>query len=563
MKSPLLPLPAPIRSAGVPLAGLLALLPLAVPAVAAEAGHAAAALPPVVNTLIQPALPVAAPAQAEPLDLQALAARVRELETRLAATDPDTLQRLRLLERKQQLMDEEARRTAVAGDKGFSLKSADGNFELRLRGLMQVDARLFLDGLKGQHAYLGDGSAAADLVTDPATDNLLVRRARPILEGSLYESFGFRLTTDFGNNGVQVADAYLDAAIRPWLRLRAGKFTPPLGLERLQSSAETRFAELSLVSDLIPTRDIGVQAGGEFGGGLLAYSAGLFNGAVDAGTGDLDASGDKEWQLRLFAKPFVNHPGWLQGLGVGVAGSSTDTRGRTARPTSASGITAGTTELASYRSIGQETMFSYRTDTDQTSTVFADGGRRRLVPQFAWFRRNLGLLGEYVREKQEVTRVWSTTGPAAVNSRRAELAHEAWQLTLAWAITGEEESLGGLKPGQDYAPGRGGRGAWELVLRHSVLDLDESAFGCGGALPANAGGTTQANLYACTFAEAPKSVQAADHWGLGLNWYPNRMIRVVLDYDETGFRWGGGGISTAPLDRATERVLTGRLQAAF
>ena len=34
-------------------------------------------------------------------------------------------------------------------------------------------------------------------------------------------------------------------------------------------------------------------------------------------------------------------------------------------------------------------------------------------------------------------------------------------------------------------------------------------------------------------------------------------------YDQTRFNWGGGGSSTAPDDREDERVLIGRVQAAF
>src|SRR5215217_5790810 len=56
--------------------------------------------------------------------------------------------------------------TANAKD-GFSLKSADGKYTLRFRGYLQSDGRFY----RGNEAV-------------PAVDNLLIRRARPIIEAT-------------------------------------------------------------------------------------------------------------------------------------------------------------------------------------------------------------------------------------------------------------------------------------------------------------------------------------------------------------------------------------------
>ena len=53
---------------------------------------------------------------------------------------------------------------------------------------------------------------------------------------------------DFGNNTVALLDAYADLHPRPWLRLRVGKFKPPIGLERLQTDAYVPLPE-RLVAD--------------------------------------------------------------------------------------------------------------------------------------------------------------------------------------------------------------------------------------------------------------------------------------------------------------------------
>jgi phosphate-selective porin OprO/OprP len=39
--------------------------------------------------------------------------------------------------------------------------------------------------------------------------------------------------------------------------LKAGKFKPYVGLERLQSGADIKFIERSYVSNILPNRDVG------------------------------------------------------------------------------------------------------------------------------------------------------------------------------------------------------------------------------------------------------------------------------------------------------------------
>lgn len=498
--------------------------------------------------------------------LQALAARVQQLEQQVAAQKQATPAALeqKVQELEHKLAEAEKRSAAPAapapvasaGEKGFGIKGPEGDFEVKLRGLVQADARVFDSGIKGRHTYVGDSAAdqaLAEAGTDSAVDNILMRRVRPTIEGTVFGQYGFRFTPEFGNNSSSVVDAYIDGNFDPAFKLRLGKFTPSLAIERSQSSADTKFNELSLVSDFIPSRDIGLQLSGELFGKTLDYSLGLMNGAADAATGDLDANSDKELQARLFTRPFANDKdSALQGLGFGVAATHVDARGGSANPTSASGLSARANELPTYRSIGQEAFFNYRSDKDETDTVYADGRRTRLIPQFHYFADNFGLLGEYLEETQELTRVKNAT------RRNEALEHEAWQLTAAWTLTGEAQSLKGITPAHNFSSTGDGWGAWELVARWSTLELDKDAFEINGALPAKAGAD-----YGNTFAEATRSAQSADNWGVGVNWYLNRMLRVSLDYDQTRFNWGGGGSSTAPDDREDERVLIGRVQAAF
>ena len=159
-----------------------------------------------------------------------------------------------------------------AGPSGFSLSSADAEWSLGLRGLVQVDGR-----------YFTDDSA-------PDDDNeWLLRRVRPTLEGRFGERVSFRIMPDFGGGDSQLIDAWIETKLDAGLTLRAGKFKPPVGLERLQSGSDLRIVERSVVTELLPNRDIGVQLSG--GSLRLNWAAGIFNGVKDGRSADEDDDG--------------------------------------------------------------------------------------------------------------------------------------------------------------------------------------------------------------------------------------------------------------------------------
>ena len=129
---------------------------------------------------------------------------------------------------------------------GFSFGSADSNFVAQLHGVLQVDSRSFFQ----------DGG-------NNGTDGFLLRRARPILTGTVFRDFDFNFTPDFGGNTVQIFDAFLNYHYNSAFQLEAGKFKSPIGLEELVADRDLLFNERSLVTDLVPNRDIGVQLQGD------------------------------------------------------------------------------------------------------------------------------------------------------------------------------------------------------------------------------------------------------------------------------------------------------------
>jgi phosphate-selective porin OprO/OprP len=379
----------------------------------------------------------------------------------------------------------------IAGSEGFALESPAGDFRLRLGGYLQGDGRL----------YAGDSS-------NLGTDSFLLRRVRPQLQGTLGKRFDFYLMTDFGGGGTSVQDAYLDARFSPLLRVRVGKFKPPVGLERLQSGANLLFVERALPTALVPNRDVGVQLHGELGGGRLAYALALQNGTQDGGSSDGDGNDSKDVALRVFARPGLGRADVWHGLGLGIAG-------QLGRQT--------TLASQSYRTPGQLAFFSY------ASGVAQDGTRRRLVPQGYFYSGPFGLLGEYAISSTPLT------GPGG----RGRIHNAAWQLAGSWSLTGEPAGFSPRSPARPFDPAKGHWGALELAVRIHRLRVDADVFALG-------------------LADAERSARQATAWAAGLNWSLSRNVRYVFDYEQTSF--AGGAVSG---DRPTERALLLRAQVLF
>jgi phosphate-selective porin OprO and OprP len=448
--------------------------------------------------LVGVVVPLHATAQqvsSSPTGSVSLEAQVNELDQQIRI-----LQRLRELaaDSAAAAAKEKVTPTASAKD-GFSLKSADGKYLLRFRGYFQSDGRLF----PGTELTGG-------------IDNLLIRRARPIVEATVGRYFDFRLMPDFGGITPAIFDAYWDGKFVPQFTVRAGKFKPPLGLERLQSATDISFAERGLPTNLVPSRDIGLQLTGDFSEGVFVYQLGIFNGVPDLANGGDDLSNAKDFAARVFIQPFKR--GTLQGLGFGVAGSTGFERGSTAAP-----------GLPTYRTPGQQTLFRYASSTTTpANNVFANGERTRLSPQGYFYTGALGLMGEYVVSRNEVTQ-------AGVS---AKLEHTAWQAIGSYFLTGEKAGFRGPSLKRPFDLKEGGFGALELVGRYGELSLDPAAFP--------------------VYASPSSSAQKAKAWGVGVNWHFTRAVKFAVNYERTTFTGGA-----AAGDREPENAVITRFQTSF
>jgi phosphate-selective porin OprO/OprP len=435
---------------------------------------------------------------------------IEDLLQRLDAQE----QAIKVLERKLELKEEtdaaavKSNAQVKASEKGFSIQSADNSNNIKLRGVLHVDGR----------ALLSDDDTIVD-------DQFLLRRVRPIVEGTVGGIYDFRFTPDFAQGRTVIQDAYVTGRFAPGFQFTGGKFKAPIGLERLQSANDIRFVERAYPTSLVTNRDIGLQVAGNVLDDRLAYQVAFLNGANDGRSSedfsDVEVNDDKEWAARIFAQPFANSDSFaLRGLGLGVAGSFTSQEG-----------TATQTLLPQYRTPAQSTFFKYRT------AAVATGDRTRIAPQFFYYAGRFGLLGEWTEGSQDVALA------GTLGLREDQVDTTAWQIQAAFFLTGEEESFKGYKPNSVFSLENGTWGGWELVARYHELEIDDAAF-AGGA---------------DSFADPLASARKASTIGVGLNWYLNQNVKWMLNYEVTSFDGGAadGG------DREDEEAILTRVALGF
>jgi phosphate-selective porin OprO/OprP len=99
------------------------------------------------------------------------------------------------------------------------------------------------------------------------------------------------------------------------------------------------------------------------------------------------------------------------------------------------------------------------------------------------------------------------------SSSRTQVKDHGWYAQASWFVTGEAAGFGRVKPARPFDPGgkRPGSGAWQLAARVGQLAAEEDvrSFITGS--------------------------RAATQYVAGLNWYPNQMLRVSLNYEHVAF----------------------------
>lgn len=409
-------------------------------------------------------------------------------------------QKLRVLERKQELKDEDLAAkaktspTSTAGTSGFGLTSADKSYELKFKLLAQGDARLFI----------GDEL--------PGNSGFLLRRVRPSLQGTVANIWDFSVVPEYaGGNATtsttSLIDAWVAARFSPKFNVKVGKFASAVGLE---PGSNRHFIESPFVNTLLPNRDLGIEISGNFAEGIIGYQLSLSNGARNNTTSlASDADDGKTLGGRFTVNPLKQSGGALANLSLGL------------------GFSLGREEGAPQNIVtnSQQTLLNF-------GSLNGDGSHARLSPSLSLYSGPYSAVAEYAWEQQDIRR--SAT-------QLFEISNQAWRATFGYVLTGEESNNRGVTPKSNFDLSAGTWGAWELVARVSGIRLDDAFFN-----------STQGGLSAIS------NAKGADAYGIGVNWYLNRIVRAQLNYEYTRFDGGGSGAL-----KHDESAVLSRLQLSF
>jgi len=452
-----------------------AALVLVTPAIAAPAAKKAATTDPRINVLEQ-----------QLRDVQQQLAEIKGTQSAQSANDYSGA----VTDLKRSTSDQYAdinnridSQTKVGLDNGrLTFASANGNFTLSLRSLIQFDAGYFSQGKNPAGVDLNSGSN--------------FRRAQFGFVGTAWRDWAYNFTYDFGGNGIEkngyIYNAYIEYdGFKPF-GVRVGAFAPPAGIEDATGSADLLFLERPSASDIArnvagsPGREaISIFAQGDDYLFSVAYTG---KKATDAATFDSQQAVVSRASWLAINNSDVK---WLLDADVSHVFKIADA--------------AANTDNSNFFSLSNGPELAI----DATKTVNTGNIDAKAVTE--WGLETAAVYGP----------VYGQGGYFHYDiERRTALPSpdfDGWYALLTWSLTGESHaydpttaSFRGLRPTNPLGT-PGGWGAWELKARYSDIDLDYNPF----VAPA-AGGVAGGKQ---------------DVWTVGVNWYPTNGLRFALDYD--------------------------------
>lgn len=291
-----------------------------------------------------------------------------------------------------------------------------------------------------------------------------LRRARLGLAGQLDQRWSYLVEYDFAENDVQARDVLLRFQHTSAGQWTLGHFKVPFGLDELIGSNAMTFVERALpTTTLTQSRRIGLgyrQVGNQHSAEIMGFGQSI-NGA---------SLGDE---------------------GLGLAARLTFNPIRTEHSLLHVGLALSREQAAD--SLDPTVRFRTRPESRPSDRRLVDTG---VLDQVDWINR-MGLEAAWQR------------GPWSIQGERLEarvqrenqlpgLGLDGWYLSASWILTGESRSyrngtFGGVRPA-------GARGAWELALRRSAIDLGDADGG------------------------------RQNNWTAAVNWYANQRVRFMLNY---------------------------------
>lgn len=388
--------------------------------------------------------------------------------------------------------------TVRGGDDRGTLRLGGGDdVSLTMGGYVQVDGRWI------------SGTASRQ------PDGMLLRRARLVFDAALRDGWHLRLQPDFGQGRVLVQDAFVGRERRR-VAIRAGRFRPAFGTERMQSSSTLLAPERGIVNSLMPSRSFGVQ--GSWSPGAWRLTAGGFRTPIGTDAASVDTDGDVNAVTGsghdLLLRISHTHRGSLGYRELQASLLTGRERGSVESPA-----------LPRVLSVAQQPLLVFRDDGTAAGTTRAGGARTRVSAGLLFGSRRdvFALEGAGLRQRVGTDRSVATPVIGAVGLRAARV----WR--------------GERLPTQEIVPTSGQR-AWDVGARAGFV----SAWG-------------RDLLPLLTNASATHAYTG----GMAVSWLPTSLTRLTMAYDFTWRRARVPLATSRPSSASPEHAVLFRWQQGF
>jgi len=408
-------------------------------------------------------------------------ARIRALEAQLTALQEQIIDLKASTAASEQAIREEQRATTVSIAAGKpTIASGDGAFSATLHGVMQLDTA----------QYFQDDDLGAGVIGRDFNSGTNFRRGRLGVDGKIFRDFDYSLLLDFGGSGTDgqttLHELWIQySAFKPF-KFRVGAFAPNLGLEDAASTNGSLFPERPSAAEVARSlagsdKRIAAQA-------LASGDHWLVAAAITGAKAADGATFDEQlgYTFRAAGTPLFGED-WRLHIGANAS--------VLAQPAQ--------TTLGGTYPINIQDRPELRVDgTQLVSTGAIDaGGAHHWGLEAAYQKKNFLVQGEY----------FDLSVDRRTDIGLADPSFNGWYIEAGYVLTGEARKYNTGAAAFDapavdkpFDRAAGQWGAWELVGRYSVLDLNDEDAGIRGG--------------------------EQTIWSGGVNWFVNPAIKFGLHY---------------------------------
>lgn len=455
---------------------------------------------------------MAAPVVAAPVnqsEIDALKAQIKALERKINSVQAVQENKISEIKSKQDAVElkfENGRPT---------LRTSDGYFEMALRGRMHFDMA----------TYNQDGNNLPSIAPGrDLNEGGNFRRSELGMEGKFMRDFEYHVSYDFGGSGGEgggnIKNMFLGyTGIKP-LRIQIGAIQAPMTMDDSTSSNEITFIERASAVNLATSMGaqkgrtaVGVRGNTNNVFGSLYYTRDPVTLSGGAALPDESSNLVARAAYLIAPNPDTN---------IHIGASGTKVLHFTQVAAAIPGPLPGSLQASSVFNLQDRPELRVDgTRLVSTGNIPVEDGYV-VGPELGANWKNFYVQGEYYHYKLD-----RQNANVAVPANLSSFDFDGWYVQTSWIVTGETKrydiknaSFGAPRPNGPFGFGDS-LGVIELAARYSSVDLND---GTSGGATCTGTGLVPAATSTCVRGGEQDIVT------LGVNWYPNRNVRFMLNY---------------------------------